>query len=123
MDPQICNCTKEINTYLITNTKADFFMKSFFDSDINSLKNIVDDNITITADGFAFDDDPETSIPFFWTNKLYNFELNNFEYIEPQNIIKYFYRIYKGNVPEAFITIELQLSNEKWKIHNIEVDI
>lgn len=62
-------------------------------------------------------------LPFLWTNKLYNFELNNFEYIEPQNIIKYFYRIYKGNVPEAFITIELQLSNEKWKIHNIEIDI
>lgn len=117
------NEKRENNIYLLTFQKANAFMESFLNTDIDAIKKLVCSNINVTQNGIINENDKETMIKYSDRDNI-SFELNNYFYDEANHSIIYFYRVYKDEtIPIYFINIELRKEVEKWKVYSIEFDI
>ena len=115
-----------MESILSTNQKANLFVKSYIDIDIDTMKELVSENIIITNECITFQDNTEIKLNYLSKNTKYNFQLNGYTY-EDDNcngyIIYYHYILYDNNIPKVFMNIGFKRYLDLWKIYTISFDV
>ena len=115
-----------MESILSTNQKANLFVKSYIDIDIDTMKELVSENIIITNECITFQDNTEIKLNYLSKNTKYNFQLNGYTYEDDNGngyIIYYHYILYDNNIPKVFMNIGFKRYLDLWKIYTISFDV
>ena len=122
---------EEIQAIFATYEKANLFLKSYLNHDVNTIKSLVSDNVSVNEENIIYKfNDSEIDINYLPKNQKYTFQLNGSGLdetdINTNRIAKkviYSYILFNDKKPTAFINIEFKRNIELWEIDSISFDI